>query len=364
VEVLIDGHCHSVIAGDLDRAGFELACTEANLPSPEGLSYLDSQVGLAIRRWCAPALGLPPHAGIEDYLSRRDSLGWQRATATLLRSAGLAALLVDTGLDDGLLDLAALGDTAGATVHEVVRLEHVAQGLAGDVEAATFASVFAETLHRRVRGAVAVKSILAYRCGLDIPATRPTPAEVSRAAGDWLRTGGPLTDPLLLRHILWTGIDTGLPVQLHTGFGDRDLRLPAADPSLLEPFLAAAEPTGVPIVLLHCYPYHRQAGWLALVYPHVYIDFGLTITHLGARAVRVLPEFFELAPFGKVLFSTDAYLLPELYLVGAEQFKLSLWRLLDEWCYDDAISVADADRIAQQVSARNAQRVYRLGQRR
>jgi len=365
VEILIDGHCHSVIAGDLDRAGFELSCTEANLPPPEGLSYLDSQVGLAIRRWCAPALGLPPHTDIDDYLSRRESLGWQRVTSILLRSAGLATLLVDTGLgtglDDGLLDPAALGEAAGATVHEVVRLEHVAEGLAGGVDAGTFASVFAETLQRRVRGAVAVKSILAYRYGLDIPATRPTPDEVRRAAGDWLRTGGRITDPVLLRHFLWTGIDTGLPVQIHTGFGDRDLRLPSADPSLLQPFLAAAEPAGVPIVLLHCYPYHRQAGWLALVYPHVYLDFGLSLTHLGARANRVLPEFFELAPFGKVLFSTDAYLLPELYLVGAEQFRQSMRRLLDEWRSDDAISMADAERIAEQVRAGNAQRVYHLG---
>ncbi|HZM82193.1 MAG TPA: amidohydrolase family protein [Candidatus Limnocylindrales bacterium] len=359
MEVLIDGHCHSILAGDLDRAGFELACNEADRPPPDGLSYLDSQVGLAIRRWCAPALGLPPHAGIDDYLHQRRLLGWQQVSSTLLHSAGLTALLVDTGLD-GLLDVEALGEAAGATVHEVVRLEQVAEQLAGTVDANTFASVFEETLDRRVRGAIAVKSILAYRYGLKIPSTRPSPAEVREAAGRWLRAGGRLTDPVLLRHILWAGVDTGLPVQLHTGFGDRDLRLPAADPALLQPFLASAEPTGVPIVLLHCYPYHRQAGWLAQVFPHVYVDVGLTVTHLGARSVRVLAEFFELAPFGKLLFSTDAYLLPELFLVGAAQFRLSLRRVLDEWRSDDAISITDAERIAEQVCAGNAQRIYRL----
>jgi predicted TIM-barrel fold metal-dependent hydrolase len=201
---------------------------------------------------------------------------------------------------------------------------------------------------------------VAYRSGLAVAATRPSPAEVRHAAGGWLRTGGRLTDPILLSHILWTGVDTGLPVQLHTGFGDRDVRLPSADPALLQPFLAAAEPSGVPIVLLHCYPYHRQAGWLAQVYPHVYVDVGLTVTQLGVRAETVIGEFFELAPFGKLLFSTDAYLLPELFVVGAGQFRHGLRRLLDQWRGDDAVSAADAQKIAEQVSAGNAQRIYRL----
>jgi uncharacterized protein len=359
MEVLIDGHCHSVLASDLDRADFELACTEAHLPPPSGLSYMDSQVGSAIRRWCAPALGLPPSAAVDDYLRQRTTLGWRQVTSSLLGAAGLSALLVDTGLEN-LLGIDELAAAARAPVHEVVRLEHVAEQLAGGVDAYSFAAAFAETLHRRVQGAIAVKSIVAYRSGLAIAATRPSDADVRRAAGDWLRTGGRLTDPALLSHILWSGVDTGLPVQLHTGFGDRDLRLSAADPSLLQPFLAAAEPAGVPIVLLHCYPYHRQAGWLAQVYPHVYIDIGLTMTHLGTRADRVLPEFFELAPFGKLLFSTDAYQLPELFLVGAAQFRQSLKRMLDEWRADDAITVADAQKIAHQICAGNAERVYRL----
>src|SRR5256884_226200 len=97
------------------------------------------------------------------------------------------------------------------------------------------------------------------------------------AARRGLARPGParLDEPVLLRFVLWCGIDRGLPVQIHTGFGDRDLRLGAADPALLQRFLAAAEPSGVPIVLLHCYPYHRSAGWLAQVFPQVYVDVGL-----------------------------------------------------------------------------------------
>ena len=92
----------------------------------------------------------------------------------------------------------------------------------------------------------------------------------------------------------------------------------------------------------------------------MYVDVGLTVSHLGLRCDAVLAEFFELAPFGKLLFSTDAYLLPELYLVGAAQFRHSLRRMLDGWLADDAVTAADAYRIAGQVCGGNARRLYGL----
>src|SRR6185312_2407794 len=120
-----------------------------------------------------------------------------------------------------------------------------------------FAEEYATELAKRLdAGAVAVKSIVAYRWGLAIPPERPSPAEVTRAAGDWLGAGaGRLTDPVLLRHVLWAGVDSGLPSQLHTGFGDRDLALTEADPARAQPFLAAVAGAGVPVILLHCYPF-------------------------------------------------------------------------------------------------------------
>jgi predicted TIM-barrel fold metal-dependent hydrolase len=370
--VLIDGHCHPVLAADLDEPAFARWCTEADQPAPPGVSYLDSQVGLAVRRWCPPVLGLDRHAPMGEYLDRRAELGWRAASSALLRAAGLAALLVDTGLDGtgldgtgldgtGLVDLATLAEFAGAGVHEVVRLERVAETLAGLVDAADFAAVYQAELAVRVTGAVAVKSIVAYRYGLDLPPERPSPAEVRRAAGEWFAAGRPrLTDPVLLRFVLWAGVDTGLPVQLHTGFGDRDVSLRRADPAQLQPFVAATEYTGVPLVLLHCYPYQRSAGWLALVYPHVYLDVGLTMNHLGAGVHAGLREFLDLAPFGKLLFSSDAYGLPELYHTGAAQFRQALRQLLDAWRADDAMSTVDAERITGLVGAGNARRLYGL----
>lgn len=207
--------------------------------------------------------------------------------------------------------------------------------------------------------------MLAYRHGLAAPAERPARAAVVAAAGAWLRGGrGRLADPVLLHHLLWTAVDVcaglGLPLQLHTGFGDPDLTLHRADPSLLTGFVRAAEPSGVPLVLLHCYPYHRQAGWLAQAFPTVYTDLGLTASYTGPRVAAVLGEMLELAPFGKLLFSTDAYGLPELYLVGAAQFRYGLGAVLADWQAGGACSAADARRLARLVAADNARALYSL----
>lgn len=361
---LIDGHCHPLLTRPLDATGFELASTEADSPPRAGVSYLDGQLGLAMRRWCSPLLDLPAGAPTGEYLARRSQLGVDVVAGRLLRAARLSHTLVDTGIADAdLCSAAVVGKVAGAQAREVVRLERVAEQLASDgVDAADFASAYTDALGTATTGAVAVKSVLAYRHGFAIDPKRPAPAEIRKAAGAWLaRAGTPrLDDPVLLRFVLWCGVDKGLPVQLHAGFGDRDVALARADPSLLQPFLEAAEPSNVAIVLLHCYPFHRQAGWLAQVYPNVYVDVGLTAAQVGARADAVLAEYFELAPFGKLLYSSDGYALPELYLVGAAQFRSSLSKLLASWVADRAMPLRDAERLAGQVGSTNARWLYDL----
>jgi predicted TIM-barrel fold metal-dependent hydrolase len=348
---LVDAHCHALLPRVAGPDEFERCLTEGNRAPA-----WDTPVGLAVRRWCAPALDLPPLTPAADYLARRAALGDDEVTVRLMGAARLSLLLVDTGI--GRPDLTGLGRAAGATTAEVVRLERVAEELEV-VGAARFASAYVDALAVAARDAVAVKSVVAYRYGLDLDPARPTAAEVREAAGEW-RAGGRsrLDHPVLLRFVLWAGVDLGLPVQLHAGFGDRDLALGRADPALLQPLLSALEPAGVPVVLLHCYPYHRQAGWLAAVYPHVYLDVGLTVGQVGGRAGAVLGECLELAPFDKLQFSTDGYRLPELYLVGAAQFRHSLGGVLDGWVADGALSDEDAQRVARMIGGDNARRIY------
>ncbi|GAA4623666.1 amidohydrolase family protein [Actinoallomurus vinaceus] len=357
---LVDHHCHGVRRDDLTRAAFEGLMTEGG-PSPAGTTYFDTPVGLAIRCWCAPVLGLEPYATPGAYLDRRAELGAEEANRRLLRAARIADFCVDTGLtDEALLTPEEMGHLGGAWSHEIVRIESVAETVAGRGPPATaYAAEFADELAWRADRAVGLKTVVAYRIGLDFDPRPPSSREVTAAATRWLAGPGRLTDPVLLRHALWTAAeiagDYGLPLQVHTGFGDPDLSLHRANPALLTDFIRAVP---APIVLLHCYPYVREAAYLAAVFPHVYVDVGLTVTHTAASSARVIAEVLELAPFHKILFSTDCYGLAELCHLGAHYHRQGLAAVLTERAGE--WSVADAARIARLISADNARRLYFL----
>jgi len=360
---LVDHHCHGVVRRDLDLAGFEARLTEAPSAGPLGGSLFDSNLGFAVRRWCAPVLDLPPHAPPREYVARRAELGAGEVNRRFLTAARLAAMCVDTGYaPEPILTPAELGAAAGATPYEVVRLEQVAEQVAEQNGSASgFAAAVHDLLSARASTAVAVKTIAAYRVGLDLAAARPTDREVT-AAADRLLRGTPIrvADEVLHRFLIWTAVDLGCPVQVHVGYGDRDIDLRGANPLLLAPLLRAIGPYGVPVMLLHNYPFHREAGYLAQVFEGVFVDVGLALHAVGHRAPALLAEALELTPFGKFLFSTDAYGLPELFHLGAVLFRRALSDVLLAGLADDAWCDADAVRIAEMAGAGNARRVYRL----
>ena len=363
---LIDHHCHGVARDPLDRAAFEAQLCEAAGPGTWHGSLFDTQVGFAVRRVCAPLLDLPVHASADDYLARRAELGTDEVNRRLVTSTGITEFLVDTGyLGDTVTSPAELGRLGGATARRIVRLETVAEKVVTTSTAAGFADAYRTALADAAADAVGLKSIAAYRVGLDLDPRRPEPRDVELAAARWhtdLDNGAPLrmADEVLTRFAFWAGIDLGLPVQFHVGYGDADIDLHRCDPLLLTPLLRATAGTGVPIMLLHNYPFHRNAGYLAQVFDHVFVDVGLTMQGVGNRAREILAELFELAPFGAVLFSTDAFGLAELYAVSTAMFREALNGFLDGGVADGSWSHDDAQRIARMVCADNARRAYGL----
>ncbi|MGH3203039.1 MAG: amidohydrolase family protein [Streptosporangiaceae bacterium] len=369
-QALVDHHCHGVLVRDADEATLESMLNEG--AAWPGGSMFDSQAGFAFRRLCPPVLGLPPHAELPDYVLRRAELGATEVNKRFLVAAGLAALCVDTGYTpEPITSPAELGGLAGATAHEIVRLERVAEDVAASgVGAAGFADAVRSALATRTAQAVGVvgfKSIAAYRTGLDLNPERPSDAEVTAAAGRWLAAqlskgaGLPrIADQTLQRFLIWCGVDLGLPVQFHVGYGDSDVDLDRCNPLLLTPLLRAIQPTGTPVMLLHNYPYHREAGYLAQVFPHVYVDAGLATHNLGRRAPALLAEALELAPFGKFLYSSDAFGLPELYYLGAALFRTALSGFLTAGLAEDHFSERTVVRLTRMLCADNAKRAYQL----
>ena len=355
---LIDQHAHGCWLEAGDRQRFENGLNEANTePLADFDSAFDTQLGFAVRAHCAPVLGLPKHAEPHIYWQRRSELTETELARLFLRAAGVSDWLVDTGYAEGVADVAQIAEFSAAHAHEVVRIEQVAEQAAespGD-----YASAFEQILRRRTNTAVGTKSVLAYRGGFDGELTEPSAAEVATAAARWRDGGGVrLTDRVLLRFGLHQALRVGKPLQFHVGFGDRDCDLHRANPLYLLDFLRESGHT--PIVLLHCYPYEREAGYLAQAFNNVYLDGGLSVNYLGARAPAFIARLLELAPFRKIVYSSDAFGPAELHYLGATLWRNGIHRVLSGFVADDDWSPADAMRVVNLIARDNAARIYQL----
>jgi predicted TIM-barrel fold metal-dependent hydrolase len=360
---LIDHHCHGLVTEDLDRPAFEAMMNEANRPSPLGTSLFDSMLGLAVRRWCAPVLGLEPLVPPDDYLARRRELGAEEVNRRLVAEAGIDTFLVDTGLTpDRLTTPEQLAGLCGGGSREVIRLEAVGQDV---LAAGTPSSGFAEEVRQRLRdsGAVGAKSIAAYRVGLSLPGRQPSDDELVAALADVRpdASGGyRIAHPVVNAWLAWTAVDLGMPLQFHVAYGDNDVDLAECDPLRLTAFLRATEERGVPVMLLHNYPFHRNAAYLAQVFDHAFMDLGLATHNTGALSATLLRESLELVPFGKFLFSSDAYGLAELYHLGALLFRRAMSDVLGALVDDGEMTPADAEHVGRLIGEQNARRAYRL----
>lgn len=354
---LVDNHVHGFWTSPVSREAFENGLNEANTEALAGFdSGFDTQLGFAVRAHCAPLIGLPRHAQPDDYWLSRSRHSPTELAGSFLSAAGVDDWLVETGIG-GVAGIDSVRAASGGSAHEVVRLEQVAEQAAA--AGGDYADAFCDMLGERAAAAVATKTVLAYRGGFDRDLSEPAASEVAEAAARWRAAGGGrLTDPALLRFGIHQALRLGKPLQFHVGLGDRDCDLHRANPILLLDFLRASGDT--PIVLLHCYPYEREAGYLAQAFNHVYLDTGLSVNHLGARAAAFLARTLELAPFRKLLYSSDGFGPPELHYLGSRLWRDGMAEVLQGFVDRGQWDSGDAARAATLVGRDNARRLYRL----
>jgi len=249
---LVDHHVHGCLAGRVDRPTFETLLNEGSSdPVPSYMSQFDSQLGFAVRRWCAPLLGLEPGVPADVYWARRAQLGAEEVARLLLPPAGVQRWIVDPGYGaDVVASPSTLAAWSGSPCSTVVRLESLAEEL---VAAGTAPADYPDAFRARLAapGPVGAKSIVAYRCGFDLDWSVPPDAAVAAeiAAG---RGAARMTSPLLAVVGIHAAVRAGLPVQLHVGLGDRDLDLHRVDPMLLLGLLRQPAVAVVRVLLLHC----------------------------------------------------------------------------------------------------------------
>jgi uncharacterized protein len=362
---LIDHHVHGAFVEPVDRATFEASINEGSTdPVPTFMTQFDSPLGLSIRRWCAPLLGLDPLASADDYWARRSELAPDELARILLPAAGLSRWIVDTGFKGDVISTPQrLTELSGVPSSEILRLERLTEDL---LENGTTPEGFPEAFRAALTAAVGnpdilgTKTIAAYRIGFDIDWSRPSDGDVVARAREFGGGTRPLrvADPVLIAFGVHEAAAHGLPIQVHVGFGDRDMDLHRSDPMLLLPLLRTMIP--VPILLLHCYPFQRQAGYLAQAFDHVNFDVGLAINYLGVRSTGLVAEALETAPFAKQLFSSDAFGPPELHVLGSVLWRRAMGLVLGDWIRTGDCGVDDAIHLVDLIGVANAERVYGL----
>jgi uncharacterized protein len=368
---IYDHHSHALFHEDLwRREPLEPYFTEASDPALVTRFARDTLFFRRSLRDLAEFYGCPDR--VESVIEARQAWDYRELCRRMFSEAGITDWLIDDGLWADRLWSVEECRSLPPRIGRIVRVEAelgatiARHAPARDRPGTSLLAAFEASLRAQRSGAVAFKSIAAYRSGLEIG--RPDPGDVDRAV-DTLRqnlvpdrpprvAAKPLIDAMLWL-VLRVAAETGAVVQFHTGYGDPDLDLRLANPLHLRPIFEAPEFRGLRVVLLHCYPFVREAGYLASVYPGVYVDLGLTIPYASVHGMRTaVHEALHLAPVTKLLFSTDAQRTPELFWLAARRGRKVLGDVLDQTIRDGDLTADEAGAAAARILAGNAAGLY------
>jgi len=364
---VIDGHCHPLFVEpwDVEPASF-LALFSESRPGTMGEHVLHTGYLQRALRSLGARLGCEPT--VAAVLAQRAKAGADGGRA-MLGAARVEALLVDTGYPSEAMALPEMARVLPCGVHEVFRIERCAERLLRmGLPWEPFRQAFVQDVREAAERCVGLKTIVAYRSGLAIRAWDDSEASAAYARElARLHAGGPgrIADKPLLDTLVLAALDvaqeTGLPLQVHSGFGDPDIDLVLANPVLLRPILEDPRWAQARIVLLHMsYPYFREAAFMTAVWPQVFLDLSLALPFLGPGAVLPLIEVLALAPSSKLMYGSDVSALPELFALSADWGRAALGEALDWLIGRDGLTEAGARTIAAQILADNARSLYRV----
>jgi len=353
-----------------DLTSWRQAFTESTDPGMPRDHVASTALYRRLVRTLADVLGCEPRE--EAVFAARTEKDARELTSALLRAANVDTLLVDTGFPppEEVLPVPELGELGGCSAEPMLRLETLMEDLLAEHGSLADAQrALADALDDvRGQGYVALKSIVAYRTGLDVREWSREEAEESfceyrraAGAGPARLVHKPLLDTLL--HVAFAqAAQQEIPVQFHVGYGDADTDLLLGNPLYLRPLLQRPDYHGMPVVLLHgCYPYTRQGGYLAAVYENVYLDLSYGIPLLGyGEMLSFTRQALGVAPVSKLMYSSDGIGVPELHWMSAIDGRRVLGEALGEMVAHGEHTLAEAEAVGEGVLRANATRLYGL----
>lgn len=367
---IVDAHCHG-FDPEREQGGLDRQFSLSEVAPADGMIE-----GTVLYRGFARALARLLDCGTERAeLTRVRNARYLSApmsyVSMLYDNAGIELLLVDTGFPSERavgyeVPMQSFAELVQRPAIEIYRVERILDPLidaAADFEDAT--TQFTDAISDAVdRGAVGLKTTIAYRTGLSIASVERSSARRAHAR---LRKGRfSAVDVKVIRD--WWFSETvraarrhDTPLQIHVGMGDGPLfDMSTARPSLLK-VLSNPEFQEARIVLTHAgYPWVEEAGWLANQFDNIYVDIS-EMNPFAAHGVRTkLLALMEMCPSQKILFGSDGVNAPEVGWFGAVVGRGAVAESLMELVRRGWLTEEDAHEIGTGILGRNARRLYRL----
>ena len=294
--------------------------------------------------------------------------GYTEYVSRLYGDAGLDTVVFDFGIPLPVLDIAEVRSELPVEVIPVFRIEPlIADLLKTDIGWAEFQRRYEDTIADALttQGFKGVKSIIAYRTGLDVSPLSRTSDQGYKAL-DAIRRGlGGGSMKQLRDHLLCRALDLcmehDVPMQIHTGMGDFEVNLVLCRPAYLMDLLRFPAYRGCRVLLVHSgYPYHREAAYMANVLPRVWCDLSEGIPFAGNAAWDILRGVMAMAPLTKICYGSDGYKVPEILYSSAKLGKQAVASVLDELVADGMLTQGDAQTAAGLILSGNARELYRV----
>ena len=369
---IVDNHCHPMLLQqNMDALQFRSYFSEATDAS-FALKHVSNTVYYL---WLLRQLSNIYGTGrAEDaIIAARNSQSPDSLMRSLIQAANIDTLILDVAhpAPDECYAPELIGSVAQCHTAKLLRLEVLMQDLivAHDDFDEVIARFSAEVEHSRQHGYCALKSIVAYRTGLNIAEWTKDEAALSfrEARTEAIEKGQlriahkPLLDYLL--HVAFAiAAERSLPIQFHTGYGDGDLDMRLANPLHLRAVLERSDYQTMQVILLHeSYPYCQYGAYLAAIYPHVYFDLSYTIPFVDKLEMLAFTrQALSIAPASKLMYSSDGIFVPEMHWAGAIRGRKILGQVLQDMISAEEIDEQQAYRLAQQILHDTAYSVYGL----
>jgi predicted TIM-barrel fold metal-dependent hydrolase len=315
-------------------------------------------------RELARFLGVEPEwavvAAARNAAAEADYRAW---TTRLFEDVKIDALLVDEGGAQPRITLDELGAIAPARLRRVARADNFIRDLLPTEEHwPQFFQRYQGALQAAIAdGAIAFKSVIAYRTGLDVEPVSEAEArrnfETSRLE---LEHAQKAFRDFLLCHTMDVAREHGLWIHIHAAVGDPDIVYARANPALLYPLLHSERFRTNQVVLVHGgWPWVSEAAAMVAILPNVYMDVSEG-TLFGMPNVRQrMLEALEACPYSKILYGADGS-IPETLWITARRYKQVLGRVLAELSEDGFCTPTEAHRVGELILHDNAVRLYNL----